>query len=466
MNCVLLLPDGVGARNFLLGKFLVRLKERGSRAHALHVIPDQMIKKLDPGLNGSLGWSRLRPYKHRPISLALEYSLSYAQMYWADTQAMRYLRDWPIKGSLRHRAVVHTAKAVGRLAASRAGIRRLDNWHCSSVRSTELVAEYRKSFEQIRPNVIFCSHQRPPDVLPPVLAAKELGIPTATFIFSWDNLSSKGRIAAPFDHYLVWSDLMRREMTKYYPDVDPSRVHIVGTPQFDPYGDPSLLWSREEFFSRIGADPSRSLICYSGGDTRTCPDDPAHVSILMGLIRDGKIAGNPQVVVRPAPVDDGTRYANTRQTYPEMLFSQPAWLHTTPNDWTRVIPTHEDLKILANLTHHADLNVNLGSTMTLDFAIHDKPVVNVAFDVSNPPVFGKPVWEFFYRFEHYLPVVQFGAARFARSPLEMAEHVNAYLANPALDRDGRRRLVDLQVGAPIGTSSDRVIDVLEQIALQ
>ena len=49
------------------------------------------------------------------------------------------------------------------------------------------------------------------------------------------------------------------------------------------------------------------------------------------------------------------------------------------------------MQFLANLTHHADLNVNLASTMTLDFAIHDKPVVNVAFDPLPPPPLGVPL---------------------------------------------------------------------------
>lgn len=466
MNCVLLLPDGVGIRNFVLGKFPDQLKERGGRTHAWHVMPEHIEHQYCPNVNGSMVWGKLLPYQQTPLALGLEYSLGFAQMYWADTQAMRYLRDWPIRGSWRHRAVVHAARAFGRMASSPARMRALDQWHCNIVGRLPLVENYRKQFEQIRPSVVFCTHQRPPDVLPPVLAAKQLGIPTATFIFSWDNLSSKGRIAAPFDHYLVWSDLMRREMLQYYPDVDPERVHIVGTPQFDPYADESLLWSREEFFRRIGADPSRPLICYSGGDTRTCPDDPDHVSILMNLIRSGQIQGRPQVVVRPAPVDDGKRYERVRAQFPEMLLAQPIWLHTKPGDWFRVIPTAEDVQLLANMTKHVDLNVNLGSTMTLDFAIRDKPVVNIAFDVSDPPVFGHPVWDFFYKFEHYRPVVELGAARFARSAEEMAEHVNAYLHNPSLDRDGRRRLVELQVGGAIGTSSARVIDVLERISKQ
>ena len=87
---------------------------------------------------------------------------------------------------------------------------------------------------------------------------------------------------------------------------------MVGTPQFEPYADPGLLWPREEFFRRIGADPARPLICYSGGDAGTCPEDPEHVRVLMELVRAGRIEGHPQVLVRPVPVDDGKRYADVR----------------------------------------------------------------------------------------------------------------------------------------------------------
>jgi hypothetical protein len=301
-------------------------------------------------------------------------------------------------------------------------------------------------------------------VLPAVLAARSLGIPSATFIFSWDNITSKGRIAAPFDHYLVWSEHMRQELLRYYPDVKPDSIHIVGTPQFDPYGDPGLIWTREEFFRQVGAEPARQLICYSGGDTGNCPDDASHVRILMQAIRDGRIHGNPQVLLRPAPVDEGSRYDPVRRDFPELIVQRPAWIHTVPGQWSHVIPLAADIRMLANLTYHCDLNINLGSTMTLDFAIHDKPVVNIAFDVTSPPPFGIPVWDFFYQFEHYTNVVKLGAARFARSPGELVAHVNAYLSNPRLDAEGRRRLTEMQVGVPIGRSCTRILQVLETLA--
>jgi hypothetical protein len=300
-------------------------------------------------------------------------------------------------------------------------------------------------------------------ILAPVLAAQSLGIPTATFIFSWDNLTSKGRIAAPFDHYLVWSELMRDELLRYYPEVSPERVHIVGTPQFDPYADERLIWPREEFFKRIGADPNRRLICYSGGDKGLCPEDPDNAGVLMELIRAGRINGDPQVVLRPTPVDDGTRYHDVRLKYPELMYAQPNWVHTRPGDWASVIPLPDDIQFLVNLTHHADLNVNLASTMSLDFAIHDKPVVNIAFNSRNPPPQGMPLWDFMNLFDHYQPVIKLGAARFPRSADELARHINEYLENPRLDREARRKFVDLEVSHRSGLASQRIVEVLEQI---
>lgn len=465
MRTVLLVPDGVGVRNFVAGRFLAELAAAGPVC-AFHTVPEELLPVYQRSLNGAGGkveWRPLVEYRRRRLALALQYSLGYAQMYWADTQSMRRLRSQPVHGSWKKKLLVNTTRTLGRLAGGPRRIGVLDSWNCAVEMKAPETLYYREALERRRPSVLLSTNQRPSSVLPAVLAARGLGIPTATFIFSWDNLSSKGRIAAPFDHYLCWSEHMRRELLRYYPDVPPERAHVVGTPQFEPYADCGLLWPRAEFFRRIGADPARPLICYSGGDAGTCPEDHEHVRVLMELLRAGRIKGNPQVIVRPVPVDDGKRYENVRRAFPELIYRQPEWVHTDPGNWASVMPLPDDVRFLANLTHHCDLNINLGSTMTLDFGLHDKPVVNVAFDVADPPVFGVPVWEYYYCFEHYRPVVELGAARFARSPAELAEHVNAYLRDPSLDREGRRKLAALQVGVPLGESCRRVVEVLGEI---
>lgn len=461
-SVAVLVPDGVGVRNFILGRFLNELAA-AFRPHVFHYIPDPLLPHYRERADDSVEWYPMSPYIQHRAALLLQYTLGYGHMYWAHTKAMQRALNRPVKGALKSKLLVHSTRFMGRIAAGLDCMDAVEKLHCRVVAERPEVGHYRELFKRIQPEVLFCSHQRPTTVLPAVLAARELGIPTATFIFSWDNLSSKGRIAAPFDHYLVWSNLMREELMRFYPHVPHENIHVVGTPQFDPYVDRSLLWSRDEFCRRVGADPSRKLICYSGGDAGTCPEDPKHVELLMSQVRSGLIRGNPEVLLRPVPVDDGRRYDGVCSRYPELKRLQPQWVHTEPGNWAKVVPLADDVQFLANLTQHSDLNVNLGSTMTLDFGMHDKPVVNVAFDMSDPPIFGMPVYDYYYNYDHFQPVLALKATRVARSPEQFAEHVNAYLEDPSLDREGRRRLVDLQIDVPLGESGRRIVGVLESL---
>ncbi|MFN7923944.1 MAG: hypothetical protein U0Q16_27835 [Bryobacteraceae bacterium] len=466
MRIAMLLPDGVGVRNFVLGKFLERATDV-AEVDVFHRVPDEALPSYTAHLGEAMDrvrWQPLQSFNPPRMTLALQYALGYAQMYWADTHSMRRLRDQLPKGKKTWQAFVRGSRFLGRLNASPKSMRRLEGVYCHEADRLPEVAHYRKLFEARRPSVLFSSNQIPSTTVPAVLAAKQLGIPTASFIFSWDNLSSKGRITAPFDHFLVWSDLMRRELLHYYPHVRREQIHVVGTPQFEPYSDKSLLWSRDEFFRKIGADPARKLICYSGGDTLTCPEDPGHLRVLLELIRSGRIPGNPQVILRPAPVDDGKRYLKVRQDFPELIVAQPEWLHSSSANWSLVFPTPQDVRFLVNVTHHCDMNVNMGSTMTLDFGIQDKPVVNIAFDISDPPYFGQTYWDYYYCFEHLQPVLEAKASRVARTKDQFAEHIAAYLKDPSLDREGRRKLADLEVGAPLEKSTELIVEALRRVA--
>ena len=376
---------------------------------------------------------------------------------------MRYLRKAPAMGSGRRRVLLWVARFMG---AAAAGPRRMSlveiliGWIIDRLPT---VKEYVRALKENDAAVVFCTHQRSLEALELTAAARCLKVPSVTFIFSWDNLTSKGRIAASFDYFLVWSDHMKQELLRYYPSVRQSRVCVVGSPQFDPYSSTSLLQRREEFFASIGADPKKPLLCYSGGDLLTAPEDADHLRVLLRLIGQGKIEHDCQVLVRPSPVDQTGRYEAVKRDFPDLIVARPRW-NQVEEDWSQAIPSVEDVQFLANLTFHADININLASTMTLDFAIRDKPVVNVAFDISDPPIFGRPLSDHYYRFEHYRPVVELGAARLAHSPEELAHHLNAYLDDPSLDRDGRRALVDLEVGTPIGESGRMIWETLQEIA--
>lgn len=456
LRAVLLVPDGVGVRNFLLEPCGSVLREtldvQVVTGFPVELLPEEWRAAAVP----------MRVYREGAVGMLLRYALANAHLHLWDTRAMQFVRRMKPRGRWQVRLMHFAARALGRAMASRAGVGALDRALQGLVERRGEVREYEELLREWRPGVVFCTHQRPSIVLPVVMAARRLGIPTATFIFSWDNLTSKGRVAAPFDHFLVWSALMKEELLRYYPDVEPERVHIVGTPQFDAYGRNGIVMERTVFFRKLGLDPGRKLICYSGGDTTTCPNEPAQLAAVLEMARRGALQGNPQILFRPSPADAGERFGWVRERFPELIFASPQWMYPKSGGWTNIVPTQADVEMLANLTAHADVNVNVASTMTLDFALHDKPVVNIAFNVGRDGS-TKP-WLDYYSFDHYRPVVELGAARVARSLEELAEHVNAYLRDPALDREGRRKLVELEVGAPVGEASRLVVEALRRIA--
>ncbi|HEY5153562.1 MAG TPA: hypothetical protein VIJ47_02440, partial [Acidimicrobiales bacterium] len=134
--------------------------------------------------------------------------------------------------------------------------------------------------------------------------------------------------------------------------------------------------------------------------------------------------------------------------------------HEPGAGWGDAYPTMEDVRILTSLTAAADVNVNMASTMSIDFALRDTPVVNLGWD--RDPTGGRA--DAYYTFEHYRPVIELGAVRVARSPAELAAHLSAYLADPSLDAAERRALCDLELGVPVGESSAAVVAALRSFA--
>jgi hypothetical protein len=179
--------------------------------------------------------------------------------------------------------------------------------------------------------------------------------------------------------------------------------------------------------------------------------------VLCDLIRTGAIEGRPQVVLRPTPSDRHERWNAVRREYPEVFWCPPAWIDGAQDVWTARMPTMEDVDLLTSLVHHCDCCVNLCSTMTLDFALGGKPTVNIAFDVASPPPHGSPVWERYFQFEHYRPVVELGAALIARSPEELAAHVNTALGDSDVNREGREALIALQTDDTVGSANGNLV---------
>src|SRR5205085_1524578 len=73
-------------------------------------------------------------------------------------------------------------------------------------------------FKSRKPDIVFnTSHSHARNALPCVYAAGKLKIKTCTFLFSWDNLTSQGRVTPRYDYYLSWNNKIKEDFKRIYP---------------------------------------------------------------------------------------------------------------------------------------------------------------------------------------------------------------------------------------------------------
>lgn len=333
-----------------------------------------------------------------------------------------------------------------------------------SFSNNKVTHSYLELLMNDKPDYVFFTHQRPTYLAPFLYSVLKLKIPVSTFIFSWDNLSSKGRMLGPFDSFLVWSDLMKEELLFFYPSTQPNKVQVVGTPQFESYCMDSYPTNKNKFVEKFNLDPSKKIICFSCADNSIGKNDTLVISTIAQAIRDKKIALNSQLLVRTSPAEDANRFESIKQQFPEIIWNFPQWKLTRDNhseNWSQRIPTFEDFIDLKSILQYVDLNVNMCSTMSLDFMIFDKPVINTVFGSKTNGLYND---QRFLNYTHYKYVIDSGAVVIAKNSEELIEAINFDLINPQNRINQQRQLVKLEIGKPLENTSKRIAEILFDFA--
>lgn len=295
-------------------------------------------------------------------------------------------------------------------------------------RSTIYYKECLETLKKEKPSFVFCTNQRPVIAIAPLLAAQELGIPTATFIFSWDNLP-KATMIVQTDYYFVWSDFMKKELKFYYPYIKEEQILVSGTPQFEAHFDKSLLMDKKLFFNQYGLDLNKKHICFSGDDITSSPDDPQYLRDAAMAVRElNKKKYDLKLIFRRCPVDFSNRYESVLKEYSDEIVSiNPLW-QPIMESWNTILPSKADIQLLANLAEHCEMVINVGSSMIFDFVAHKKPCGYFRYNQSLKL---NQNWDIFkcYRFVHLRSMPSSEAVIWLNNKDEIASKIENALGN-------------------------------------
>jgi hypothetical protein len=336
-------------------------------------------------------------------------------------------------------------------------------------RLERLLLSYERSeaaFDELRrepPAVIVTSGPQRSEEPAVVSAAKRLGIPVLAFISSWDNISTKNRLVFKYDGYLLWSEQMRRELNEFYPQSRDVPTYVVGAPQFDVFFQARFRQTRAAFCAAQGLRAGLPIIVYAVGSPNFIRGEYAGALEMAERVARGGL-GDVQLIVRPHPIhDNGEMDERLRQLGPRIL------LQRTAEAGTALVARSQDEQQITewvNTFRHADVAVNLSSTVTVDAAIFDRPVVNLDYDPEPGQPNQQLVKDVNHLWTHFKPIAESGGVWLANDADEVVAAVKTYLAQPELHREQRRWIAEYVCGYVDGGCGVRLAQAIEDFVRQ
>jgi hypothetical protein len=292
---------------------------------------------------------------------------------------------------------------------------------------------------------------------------------TMAAIVGWDNPSSYAVPGAPVDYVTCWSKLQKDELV-FGSDWNPECVHIGGIPSYDGYFRKEWLLSKEDYFKLHGLDPNRRLISYACSFVHFAPNYP-NIEALAKLVSANSLAEPSQLLIRLHPshfqdkpkifAEERERIFGLESKYPNVHVVKPVALGGSLGYYSG-----EDMDEKSSMMAHSDVLVTVYSTMVVETAVHDTPIVAAVIDV--PGGWNKPKkyslslkkignWPTHKRFRDAK------AGRVALNENELRDVLNMYLKDKSVDSKERRKFIEEEVTFTDGTSGKRTAEFILRV---
>ena len=316
---------------------------------------------------------------------------------------------------------------------------------------------FAKLLSRYRPDAVFATDVFSAMDIRLMHEARDRGRPVLGMVRSWDNPTAKGLLRVVPDLLAVNSQTVAEELIRLHA-VPRGRIRVVGVPHYDRYRTGPAV-RRAAFLAGLGLDPERRLVLYAPTGDRYLTANSVDRDIIEILSQT--LPPTHHLLVRLPPADSVNLtglpdLANVTVERPgEHLALDPEVFKA--NELTPA----DDERLVASLVY-ADLVVCGPTTVSIDAAVFDRPIILVAFDGRGTRPYGESVRRY-YDYDHMAPLLASGGAKVARSPRELEEWVGRYLRNPELDRGGRGRIVAAECGRLDGRSSQRLAAALAEL---
>ncbi|MCD6327012.1 hypothetical protein J7M28_05615 [bacterium] len=451
-GAILLVHWGSEVRTYIYSGFIEKLARYMPVTVVSRIVDSDFVNHLPDGV----GVVQLPDFTVPPLFARIQALGNNAHSVWRESQGEFVSTEYYSFKPKPKSYLARVKAAIAPILANRTSLNVIDSIqrHIGK-KASRGVPAIQRLLQELDPSVILAADYLSVSSIIFCLAGKDIGVKTVGLPKNWNNIHKCARIFWDAERQLVFSEDMRRFILERNPRLRPDSVVAVGSPQFDFHFDASLILPRAEFAKILGLDTERPIICYSAAAPRTVAHEARILRALLEDIRYGRVISDPQVVVRLNPIGSDPEFLDLAEEFPNCHLCDPKWEYNKSVAW--ICSSYDDVKTWANLIFHSVLNISVPSTVTLDFAAMDKPVINVAFDppdIEAPAISLEKLWQQ----DLYRPIAECGAIELATSQGRLTSLVNETLNEPRKLSKRRKELIQGQLGGQMGNSSERIIE--------
>lgn len=310
---------------------------------------------------------------------------------------------------------------------------------------------YSSYFDKYQPDLVFMAHLFDDQEIHLLREAKRRGVKTIGFINSWDKVTARSILRLLPDKVVVFNELVKSEVMEHN-EVRGENIFIGGLPHYDIYAN-HAPGRRADFYKELGINPQvKKIIVYAPNGKYSKEADGSMIDLLRSFIKQSLVPEGTELLVRFQPND---------AVQPELLANRPGLIYDIPGtrfsnlrgtDWDM---NHKDMLRLLNTLYHASLFICYTSSLSVDAAVFNKPIININFELEKIQKPSESPIQY-YQMAHYKNATRSGGIRIVNNKSDLLKWINLYLENHELDEDGRKRLVREQCGPFLGRAGERI----------
>lgn len=304
-------------------------------------------------------------------------------------------------------------------------------------------------FDKYDPELVFLAHLFGDEEISFLREAKRRNVLSVGLINSWDKITSRGMVRLLPEKLVVHNELIKNDAIEYL-DMFSDDVVVTGIPHFDNFvfSKPN---ARNVFFEAIGADPERRLLLFCPLGKSFSSLDVKYINLLSKIREKGLIPKDLRIIVRFPPNDDVE--LDGLENKDDLIFERPGRRFGKERglDWDM---NSDDAQRLLDTLFYSSLVVCSPSSISIDAAFFDKPVINICFKEDDD---ARGHINDYYKMTHYKKILDTRGVRLVHNQEDLIYWVNNYLERPDIDRVERDTMVKQQCWKTDGRSGERVV---------